>query len=62
MDYRPEHILTDYLFEMIFIERSRMCEGSYGGLSNKFDEGNTMNREATSGLLLATSSSVVANS
>ena len=39
-----------------------MFEGSYGGSSNKFDEGNTMNREATSGLLLETSSSVVANS
>ena len=31
-DYRPEiQILTGYFFEMIFIEKSRMCEGSYGG-------------------------------
>ena len=31
-DYRPEiQILTAYFLEMIFIEKSRMCEGSYGG-------------------------------
>ena len=30
MDYPEMQIQTGYFFEMIFIEKSRMCEGSYG--------------------------------
>ena len=57
-DYRPEiQILTAYFLEMIFIEKSRMCEGSYGRI--KLNVRNPMNREAA---LPATMLFVVANS